>query len=187
MPDNVVGEERDRSARERRGGDPFAIRLVQPDHGVGLVAGEHDGRTRLERDAHHSRRGKSLQAHLVGQRVGHQAACTVADACHRDAVGNQLLLLVVCAADLPAVVALPPLIEHHAVHGGHRAGADAGVAGAGHGVVVGIVRLPEPRALRNQPLESLRPLVLKAIDVVAAHLVDGEQDDELRPRPAGSV
>ena len=46
------------------------------------------------------------------------------------------------------------------------------MAGAGHGVVVRIVGLPEPRALGDQPLEPLRPLVPKAIDVVAAHLVD---------------
>ena len=56
---------------------------------------------------------------------------------------------------------------------------DAGVAGAGDGVVVRIVGLPEPRALGHEAMQALGPLVTKPVDVVAAHLVDGNQHDEL--------
>ena len=57
---------------------------------------------------------------------------------------------------------------------------DAGVAGAGDGVVVGIVGLPEPRAFGDEAMQALRPLMTELVDVVAAHLIDGDQHDELR-------
>ena len=111
--------------------------------------------------------------------VRHQVPGAVPTPLTGDAVGNQLRGLIVRAADDAAVVALPPLVQHHAVHGGHRAGAHAGVAGARHGVVVRIVGLPKPRAFGDEPMQALGPLMPESIDVVAAHLIDRDQHHEL--------
>ena len=44
----------------------------------------------------------------------------------------------------------------------------------------GIGRLDEACALERQPLEASRPVWTVAVDVVAAHLVDADEDDQSR-------
>ena len=64
-------------------------------------------------------------------------------------------------------------------------GADGGVAGARNRVEVRVGAADEPGAIARQPLEAGGEVGAVPIQVVAAHLIDHEQDDELRRRCRG--
>jgi hypothetical protein len=53
------------------------------------------------------------------------------------------------------------------------------VADAGFRSGVRVGGVAKPRAFLNQSLEAAGPLAAELVDVVAAHLVDDEEDDEL--------
>ncbi len=74
--------------------------------------------------------------------------------------------------------AIPPLICDHAVGHWEGAGGNGGVADAGFGGGVRIGGGAIPGAFLDEAFEAAGPLVAKFVDVVAAHLVDDEEDDE---------
>ena len=65
------------------------------------------------------------------------------------------------------------------MRGGQAAGDDGAVARAGDGREIGIRRFPEPRAFGHQPVQAGGPRRAELLDVIRAHLVYDEDDDEL--------
>jgi len=78
------------------------------------------------------------------------------------------------------LLTIPPRVHHHAVCRRQTAGRDGGVAGARYVVKIRVVDLPEPGAVRKEAVQAAGPLLPELIDVVAAELVDDEQNDQPR-------
>src|SRR5205823_9275832 len=66
--------------------------------------------------------------------------------------------------------------------GGECSGGDGGVANASFGIRVGIGGVVKPGAFIDEALEASGPLEAELVDVVGAHLVDDQKDDEFRFR-----
>ena len=77
------------------------------------------------------------------------------------------------------LLAVPPFIGDHAVSGGKCAGGNGGVAHTSFGARIRIGSFVKPSAFVHQTFEAASPLMLKFIDIVAAHLVDHDNHHEL--------
>ena len=82
---------------------------------------------------------------------------------------------------------IPPLVEGDAVAVGVGSGADGGVAGGGFGVDVVVVAIGEVSTALEEEIEAgwCFEVVAITVEVVAAELVDDEDDDELILDPWG--
>src|SRR5206468_2783910 len=94
------------------------------------------------------------------------------------AVSNIGYTWIFSARHLLAPVAVPPDVLDHAVCVRERAGHDRRVPGAGERLEVGVGGVPDPRPVRQQPLEAAGPVAPKPIDVIGPHLIDDDDDDE---------
>ena len=148
------------------------------------MPGHHGGARHLERDGCDVR--ASLGPHYVGQSLDEQAMAAIGRLGLR-AVCDVLGLEIFRARHNFLRLAIPPRVVDHAVCVRERAGGDGRVAGAGHRPHVRVGRVPKPRAVGNQAFQPGRPVVLKVTDVVAAHLIDDDDDSQLGDWPRGSA
>ena len=134
----------------------------------------------LQRERRDMGRRVELRAQFVGERGRAQSHRALTFGRDRLAVADRSGGLVVGAGDLFSCAPLPPAVENHAVNRRHRPGADAGMSSARHRVEIRVLRLAKPCAVGDQPPKPLRPLMLELVDVIAAHLVDHQQHEQLR-------
>jgi hypothetical protein len=141
---------------------------------------EHDRTAILQRERRHVR--LPFGAHVIREGRNLQTVSAVAAALHRHPVSDVggLRAGVLVAGDLFVRVAIPPRVLKHAVRVRKGARGNRGVAGAGEGFEVRIGGAPEPGALRHQAFQPRGPVGLKAVDVVCPHLIDDEDDSQLR-------
>jgi hypothetical protein len=104
-------------------------------------------------------------------------------------VADDFVAFIFYGADgmLLGAAGVPPLVQLDAVTGGVGPGADGGVAGRGHCVGVVVVAIRKVGAALEEEIEAGGSLevVAVAVQIVAAELVDDEDDDEFGGRVVG--
>src|SRR5205807_1897140 len=87
------------------------------------------------------------------------------------------------AVDFLASRAVVPLVGDNAVSHRRAAGQKRSVAGTGDGVSIGIVTVLIPRAFFLQPMKpAVAEQRIPARQIIAAHLIENDQNRELRLR-----
>ena len=162
-----------------RAGHETAVGRLVPVGRVGPTPGRQDRGAVLERDPDHARRGRGRLQHVadregieVRRRRGSSAAA--ADEAHRGVVHHVHAL-----AQRPVV----PGVAHDARAARRAAREQHRVPRAGLGAGVAVQGVGEHGAALGEPLESSRVQRPEAIQVVGAHLVDGDEED--KPRRGG--
>ncbi len=157
--------------------------LVEPDRRVRLAPGHEHRRPILQRDTDDARRGKAL-LETVSEKDPRRAKR------RRGAPGrlpirrqrrNEARLRILRGVHRRSEHGVEPAISDDAVIAGIEARADRRVPGRRerHGVAMGGMR--EDRALLQESVEAaLAEPGAKALEVVRAHLVDGDHEDERR-------
>ena len=166
-----------RRCRERRRGGPPIERGVQPRDGVAAVPGEHDRAAILQRERHDVRR--ELAPHFVRE-ARHLEPIAAVAACGRLAVSDVSRGRIFGARHRLLAVAIPPRVLHYAVRLWPRAARDSGVSDARDRGEVRIGGVAKPRPARDEALQPAVPVRFEPIDVIGAHLIDHQQDDQFR-------
>ena len=145
-----------------------------------MMACEHDRASRLEREGDHAALGSLAACQGFGEGRHEQALGAVAFRYRHAGVAHVRMLRIVRARHELLALSIPPGVEHDAMHRGDGAGADRGMTCAGDCIEVRICGVPEASAERREPVQAARPVAAVVVDVVVAHLIDHQHDDEPR-------
>ncbi len=160
------------------GGDPGAGFLIDP---VGAVAGEasrKNGSAILQRHSEDSRLALSSQFQFVAQSVREQVVGRSAGPGAADA--NQFGRLVLDRTHSTFLLRVPPFVGHDAVAIGISTGQKRCVSRCGAGIGIVVIAIAEVGAMVEEETETaFAPLVVIALQIVAAKLVDHHDDNQL--------
>ena len=142
------------------------------------MAAERDCGAGLQRKGDDTRWLDRLILELVGECGNEHFVDGVAAVGGVAAVADAFHVWIGGAGDIFLLLAIPPFVGDHAVRCGESAGGNRGVANAGFRGSVGICRVVKPSAVIDEALEAAGPVGAEFVDIVAAHLVDDQDDDE---------
>jgi hypothetical protein len=151
---------------------------VEPGGRIAFVPGHGNRGSRFQRKRHHARCPASLKFQLLGKRRDQHAHRRIAAFCWCAGIARIFRVRVGRAGHHLLRFSVPPGVGDHSVGCGKSAGRDGGMADAGFGGGVRKGRVAKPRAFIDQSFQAARPLAAEFVDVVAAHLVDNQEDHE---------
>ncbi len=167
-----------RYRRLRVGDRRFPSEIVgEPADRLAAMPREHDGAARLERQGHDVR---ALAPHLVGERRDRQVGRTCSGVARAPGVGHLASLRIIGAGDDRRAAAIEPGVRDNPVRVRIGAGRYGCVPRARQRRQVRIGGAREPGAFVDQTMKPGRPVAMETFDVVGAHLVDHDEDDQLR-------
>jgi hypothetical protein len=161
-----------------RGRRPRAT-IVEPEDDVRLLAREHHARARLQRQRDHTSAGALAQCFSDGRHE--QPPGRIAAARRQSAVADLFLIVIIGAERRAADATIEPAVHDHPVPVRKGAGPDGRVPGAGDRIQVRVGAATEPRAPGQQPVDPLGEQGPVVLQVLGAHLIDDDHDEELRP------
>jgi hypothetical protein len=152
---------------------------IEPGSRIRFVPRHGDRGARFQGKGDHAGGTAGLKFQFFGERWHEHAPRRVATLSRGAGITGVLGVGVGRARHHLLRVAVPPGVGNHSVRRWESSSGNGGVPDASFRGRVGIGCIAKPSPFIDQPLQAAGPLAPKFVDVIAAHLVDHEEHDQL--------